>query len=846
MYRKSPIPITIISFLIALLFLSHPSFSEARRGSSGKSGSSSRSGGSRGGHSSSRGGHSSSRSGHRNPIKTKSGGHVRTKSGGHAYSGRGSSGKGYSGRSGGGRGKMSYGGHHKKPPSPSRNSWGRSGKGHSGKGRSGKGHGGSSSSSSKKKCFLFICWGGGGGSSSGKGSGKGNSKPSGNPFPSQTAGSGGDQDPKPDVQATLVSAEEAAAAAADPINGAAGSSTPDEDRINVTTPEDLDDSSIPVGETDEEDEEVDPEPVPMDPNTFQTGAILSDYGASGAPSVGRGREVRGGSASVDPNLASAKLSGSGINKNYAALELSAKGFQAASDREKAGTTLGAGGAGVKVSQIRAQLDKNDPNRSDKISGDGQRYIQAAQSFHQLGDDKAALRQAEAAIKADGKSSLGYLAKAKALMGLGKYKSAERFAKFGKKLARTRNTKSEALTIEAMAQQKQGRMNDAIASATMAKRYATGDQYKTNALATSAFLCEQKGDRDCVLENLRAASEIDKTYEQHYMLARSGKKVFDPNATDASALMNALTDVAKDEAPAQRSKLWFLLPGLLMLGGIGASIRAIRMRPTVADFKEELAKPVLAAAAVVPATETADRLDGKYELLKVVGNTTFGQIWEAKDHSLDRTVAIKKLALGQVADGAEGRAAFLEEARTLGALNHPSIVDVFAVLDRPDALYLVCEMLEGKTLRQILNEQGTLPLANVKRVLVDAAKGLHQAHEHGIIHRDVSPDRIVLTKQGFVKVSDFGLKKSAGAMGYRAPESRPGLQTAQCDVYALGVCLHEALIGGKPAEGASFDGIETGLAALLRDSLAADPADRLKSAAEFYERLEVLEEAAAAV
>lgn len=573
---------------------------------------------------------------------------------------------------------------------------------------------------------------------------------------------------------------------------------------------------------------------------------------------------------MDAQLASAKLGASALDKKWGLVDVSAKGLEGA-NREVSGKILGADGAGVRIAQIRAELDRNDPNRADIISTAGQRYLQGAQSFHSLGDYESALRQAEAAIRADGKSSLGYLAKAKALIGLGRYKEAEQFAQFARDHARTRNTKSEAASVMAMALQKQGRLKDALASAEAATRLATGDRFLTGALATKAFVCEQSGDRECLLEALKRASEIDKAYERHYMLARQGKRVFDPNVTDADALMNALGELPEDgEGGPSRSKWWFLLPGLLILAGFASTVRAYRaIPPSVEKMREGLSR---AAAAAVPPSEAEAMLDGKYELTKVVGRGGFGQVWEAVDHSLGRTVAIKKMAVGEIADSTKGRAEFLEEARTLAALNHPNIVEIFAVLDRPEGLYLVFEMLDGKTVQQILAEQHRLPLANAKRILLAAAAGLEEAHARGVVHRDLKPANLMLTTQGFVKVMDFGIARRQGAVlahpaapaplaesgvptirtrtlagtpGYMAPEAKEGTVSARSDVYALGACLHELLFGRLPETGGGgeliLEDAPPELAGLLRDSLAPDPGARLSSARLFAERLAAVPE-----
>lgn len=205
------------------------------------------------------------------------------------------------------------------------------------------------------------------------------------------------------------------------------------------------------------------------------------------------------------------------------------------------------------------------------------------------------------------------------------------------------------------------------------------------------------------------------------------------------------------------------------------------------------------------TWTPQTTIGPYVLLELIGAGGMGEVWKARDTRLDRTVAIKRLK-------PEHSARFEHEARALAALNHPHVCQIHDA--GPD--YLVLEFVEGVPVR------GPLPPDDVVRLALQMASALEDAHARGILHRDIKPDNILLTRKGSVKLLDFGIAKlTAGAgatvtmqsavMGtplYMAPEqAEGGLLDARSDIFSLGAVLYE-LVAGRRA----FDS----LGALLRD------------------------------
>jgi len=148
--------------------------------------------------------------------------------------------------------------------------------------------------------------------------------------------------------------------------------------------------------------------------------------------------------------------------------------------------------------------------------------------------------------------------------------------------------------------------------------------------------------------------------------------------------------------------------------------------------------------------------GPYEILSALGAGGMGEVYRARDPRLGREVAIKILASGSAPDPERLRR-FEQEARATAALNHPNILAVFDIGSQDNSPYIVSELLEGETLRARLNN-GALPVRKVVDYALQVARGLAPAHDHGIVHRDLKPENIFITRDGYVKILDFGLAK----------------------------------------------------------------------------------------
>jgi len=212
--------------------------------------------------------------------------------------------------------------------------------------------------------------------------------------------------------------------------------------------------------------------------------------------------------------------------------------------------------------------------------------------------------------------------------------------------------------------------------------------------------------------------------------------------------------------------------------------------------------------------------GRYEVLGELGQGAMGVVYKAKDPLIDRVVAIKTINLGLALDEKEeyeGR--FYQEAKAAGRLNHPNIVTIYDVGKSADVAYIAMEFLEGRELRDIMNDGGKLPVDQVLDIVAQVALGLAYAHEHEIVHRDVKPSNIMVVRDGHVKITDFGIARMAssavrtqtgmvlGSPKYMSPEQVMGKNIDQrSDIFSLGVMLYEMLTGQAPFNGENVNAI----------------------------------------
>ena len=273
---------------------------------------------------------------------------------------------------------------------------------------------------------------------------------------------------------------------------------------------------------------------------------------------------------------------------------------------------------------------------------------------------------------------------------------------------------------------------------------------------------------------------------------------------------------------------------------------------------------------------AGRSLGPYEIVELIGAGGMGQVYRARDARLGREVAVKVIPSGKHQESALQR--FAVEARAAGSINHPNILAVYDIGTYEGGPYLVSELLQGKTLREVLNGK---PLSLPKRIdyASQLAQGLSAAHDHGVVHRDLKPENLFVTNEDRLKILDFGIAKLVaegtpaeastitgsviGTVGYMSPEQLRGERADQrSDIFAFGVILHEMLSGQLAFKGDTPveignailneeprelpAGVPAELKQLGRRCLEKRPRDRFQSAHQIVAQLATLRPAATAL
>jgi serine/threonine protein kinase len=273
--------------------------------------------------------------------------------------------------------------------------------------------------------------------------------------------------------------------------------------------------------------------------------------------------------------------------------------------------------------------------------------------------------------------------------------------------------------------------------------------------------------------------------------------------------------------------------------------------------------------------------GPYEIQSSVGAGGMGEVYRARDTRLDRTVAIKILPAA-VSSDPDRLLRFQHEARILSTLNHPNVLAIFDVGEQNDVRYLVSEFLEGQSLREVL-AAGALARRKATEYALEIAKGLAAAHEKGVVHRDLKPDNIFITRDDRVKILDFGLAKQTptesaaqesptmtvpapttpgtvmGTAGYMSPEQVRGLTVDhRSDIFSFGAVLYEMVSGKRAFSGessvetmnailkedvpelsASGGHVSPGLDRIIRRCLEKKPERRFQSASDLAFAIEAL-------
>jgi serine/threonine-protein kinase len=276
--------------------------------------------------------------------------------------------------------------------------------------------------------------------------------------------------------------------------------------------------------------------------------------------------------------------------------------------------------------------------------------------------------------------------------------------------------------------------------------------------------------------------------------------------------------------------------------------------------------------------TGELIDGRYQLNRQMASGGMATIYEGLDTRLDRKVAVK-IMHPHLAQDEQFVERFIREAKASAALSHPNIVSVQDQgwnQNGTPAVFLVMELVEGHTLREYLNEQGALSVASGIAFLLPVLSALSAAHKLGIVHRDIKPDNILISKEGRIKIADFGLAKGPllgttmtaessivlGSVSYLSPEQvQRGIADARSDVYSAAITAFEIFTGEKPYAGeepiqiaymhvnervpmmsTKRSGIPPELDQLIYRATNSDPDARPRDASEFHQSLTLIAQA----
>jgi tetratricopeptide (TPR) repeat protein/tRNA A-37 threonylcarbamoyl transferase component Bud32 len=430
----------------------------------------------------------------------------------------------------------------------------------------------------------------------------------------------------------------------------------------------------------------------------------------------------------------------------------------------------------------------------------------------------------------------------------------------------------ALQTRAMAFNRQGMFNEGLADSNAVLEMDPRDAY---AYQGRAFALAGLKDNEAAIESLKLSASLDQRFEEKYEKALQA-----PDKSDLLFLFDdggtaPTTAQAAPLPPGAKKKRFAALALNSVVGGILVAMGFLHVfsskfregvKSTVRRF---IGTPGAQAAGEAAEGAATPQFWGQYELLKEIGTGGMGVVYEAKDRSLDRPVAIKRMREELRVDPQE-RSRFMAEAKTVAALHHPNIVDIYNVVEDQGDVYLVFEFVKGNTLADVIREKGPMPFEAARNVLKAACEAVDYAHKHKVIHRDIKPSNIMVSEEGAIKVMDFGVARQAkdaltklamtntvvGTPPYMAPEQEQGTVRPESDVYSLGIVFYEMLTGQLPFAGQGAGmllnkmngkhsalptdlGLPDGLDVIFKKALDPDPEKRFKTGSELTLAVESL-------
>ena len=375
-----------------------------------------------------------------------------------------------------------------------------------------------------------------------------------------------------------------------------------------------------------------------------------------------------------------------------------------------------------------------------------------------------------------------------------------------------------LNTKALSENRSHRYREALATAEM---MIASDPRSAWGYANRAHAWGGLGDKEKMLADLDRAAALDRSFARS---AADAARLQLPSDADVIFLFPGESPKVSSKAPAPapgRGRSFSLVVGAGLAGGL---MLALGLLSTVlSPLRDSVVSAFTRASRTGPRTDAVATAEpasvagnvgglirGQYEISRQIGAGGMGKVYEGTDRALGRRVAIKKMH-DELRLNARERERFVIEAKTVASLHHPNIVDIYAIAEEGDDVYLVFEYVDGKTIHDLVQSKGRLSPADSVRVTRAMGEALTYAHAHGVIHRDMKPSNVMLTSPGQVKVMDFGIARMAkdaltrysmtqnvvGTPPYMAPEQEQGVVRKESDVYSLAICSYEMLTGKLP-------------------------------------------------
>jgi tetratricopeptide (TPR) repeat protein len=608
-------------------------------------------------------------------------------------------------------------------------------------------------------------------------------------------------------------------------------------------------------------------------------SISSASGAAQSETDQAGRELLRGRYAEALSMSKAALEFEPDNQNALAIYHAAKdrtgpsaGGEAPADWKGAAGAAGVGPAAGSMGGGQASMRFAGTASPGAILAAGEQAQNAARSAMKLGDSEGAVALLSKALLNDPNNPALLNLRAQAYGQLGRWEEALKDAAAGLALAPGNMALLNKLAI---AQNRTHRYREALVTANA---MIAADPHSAWGYAYRAHAEAGLGNRAGMLADINHAAEMDPSFRD---AAAQAAQLQLPSDADVMFLFPGEGKGAKPApsaaAPGRGKSFGVvvgagLVGGLLLALGLLSTVLAPLKDTVVSAFtKSERRAAPGAVATAQPASaggNVGGLIRGQYEISRQIGAGGMGMVYEGTDRSLGRRVAIKKMR-EELRVNPRERERFIIEAKTVASLHHPNIVDIYAIADEGEDVYLVFEYVDGKTVHDLVQAAGRLEPAEAVRVTRAMGEALTYAHSRGVIHRDMKPSNVMRTQSGQIKVMDFGIARMAkdaltrysmtqnvvGTPPYMAPEQEQGVVRKESDVYSLAICAYEMLTGKLPFIGMgagmlmnkinmsyipparAIAGLPDSLDEVFLKAFQADPDQRYRTPQEFVAALE---------